>query len=255
MPNVPKQTRFWETTWFCILMMFCCCFPLGIFLMWKYKKFNKPVRIAISAFFGMMMLISISSMSSSDDETAEATRSVAVETEMESTEGETAPEITEEETTTETTKEETTAETTVEETTTEAETTAPETEALAVESETEFKQSCQVIPYKTMQRTPEEYIGARIVLTVKISQVIPGGLFDNGQYYRVNTDNSGYDLYLDDEYIMYDMRPEGSMKILQDDILNVYAEFAGITEVTRAFTSTTEEVPAINVYYADLIGE
>lgn len=96
MPNVPKQTRFWETTWFCILMMFCCCFPLGIFLMWKYKKFNKPVRIAISAFFGMMMLISIFSMSSDDDdETAEAARSVAVETEMESTEGETAPETTE----------------------------------------------------------------------------------------------------------------------------------------------------------------
>lgn len=45
------KSPFYSQTWFIILMTFCCCFPIGIFLMWKYKKFNKTVRIIITAFF------------------------------------------------------------------------------------------------------------------------------------------------------------------------------------------------------------
>lgn len=52
---VPKAP-FYSQTWFVILMMFCCCFPVGLFLMWKYDKFNKPVRIIITVFFAICFI-------------------------------------------------------------------------------------------------------------------------------------------------------------------------------------------------------
>ncbi|MGM9973791.1 MAG: MBL fold metallo-hydrolase [Clostridiaceae bacterium] len=33
--------------------------PLGIFLMWKNKRFNKPVRVILSAFFSMVFLVAV----------------------------------------------------------------------------------------------------------------------------------------------------------------------------------------------------
>lgn len=146
------------------------------------------------------------------------------------------------------TPEETTIEvTTVEETTTIEETTA-------AESEEEFKASCEEIGYKKLLRTSEDYIGKRIVITAEVKQVMSGGWFDDGKYYRVQTDNDGYEYYMDDEYFMYDNRTD-DMKILTDDVLKIYAEFIGLEEVRRALTGAKEEVPAIKAYYVELISE
>lgn len=123
-----------------------------------------------------------------------------------------------------------------------------------VESKEEFIASCQEIPYKTLARNPDDYIGQRIVLEVSIEQIIQGGLFDDGQYYRVYT-NDDYDMWMGDEYFMYDFRVDDDTKILDDDIWRVYAEFAGTETVTRSLTNTQEEVPAIKVFYAELIDE
>lgn len=57
--NIAIKPPFYSQTWFIVLMMFCCCFPIGLFLMWKYKKFNKPIRIIISALFTIMVIYSI----------------------------------------------------------------------------------------------------------------------------------------------------------------------------------------------------
>lgn len=117
-----------------------------------------------------------------------------------------------------------------------------------------FVNSCEEVPYKTLARNPEAYVGTKLVLTVKVQQVMQGGLFDDSQYYRVNTDDE-YGMWFGDEYFMYDFRADDNMKILQDDILKVYAEFAGVEEVTRALTGTTEEVPAIKAIYVELVDE
>ena len=82
-----------------------------------------------------------------------------------------------------------------------------------------------------------------------------GGLFDDSQYYRVLTDNDGYEIYADDEYFMYDSRIGDDMKILKDDVLKIYAVFTGMEEVKRALTGTKEEVPAIKAYFVELISE
>lgn len=119
----------------------------------------------------------------------------------------------------------------------------------------EFAASCQQIPYKNLLRNPDDYIGQRIKITAKIQQVMQGGWLDDNQYYRVQTDNDGYEWYFDDEYFMYDYRIDDDTKLLQDDVLIIYAEFAGLETVTRALTSTKEEVPAIKAYYVEIIAE
>lgn len=118
----------------------------------------------------------------------------------------------------------------------------------------EFIASCQEIPYKTLARNPEDYIGAHIVLTVKVSQIMQGGAFDNNQYYHVYA-NDEYGFWSGDEYFMYDKRSDDNTRILTDDILTVYAEFSGLETVERAFTKTTEEIPSITAMYIDIQDE
>lgn len=130
-----------------------------------------------------------------------------------------------------------------------------ETETVLTETKEEFIATCQNISYKDLLRTPDEYTGQRIVITAKIQQVLQGGWLDDNQYYRVQTDNDGYDWYFDDEYFMYDYRIDDTTKLLQDDILKIYAEFAGLETVERALTGVKEEVPAIKAYYIEIIGE
>lgn len=50
------KSQFYQSTWFIILMTFFCCFPIGLFFMWKYKKFNKPARIIITALFAIIII-------------------------------------------------------------------------------------------------------------------------------------------------------------------------------------------------------
>lgn len=134
------------------------------------------------------------------------------------------------------------------------ETDIDENEDIPQISKEDFIASCQEIPYKTLARNPEDYIGQPIVLTVKITQILQGGWLDDGQYYRVYT-NDEYDIWMGDEYFMYDTRIDDGMKILQDDIIKVYAEFAGVETVTRALTNTNEEVPAFKAMYIELVSE
>lgn len=73
--EVVQKNPFYSKTWFIVLMMFFCCFPVGLILMWKYKKFNKPVRIVITAFFALCFItgIATSQKQSSTDSDAKAT--------------------------------------------------------------------------------------------------------------------------------------------------------------------------------------
>lgn len=121
-------------------------------------------------------------------------------------------------------------------------------------SREEYIASCAEIPYKTLARNPEDHIGDHIVLTVKIQQIVQGGLFDNSEYYRVYT-NDEFGSWFGNEYFMYDERVDDDMKLLQDDIIKIYGEFSGTESVTRALTGTVEDVPSIKALYIELIEE
>lgn len=119
-------------------------------------------------------------------------------------------------------------------------------------SEEDYKTECQTVDYKELCRYPEKYEGTKIVVKVKVSQIIDANFSGSEKAWRTYTDNSGYGFYADDEYYMLDKRGGDAVKILEDDIITVYGEFTGLEKITRALTGTTDELPRIEVKYADL---
>lgn len=119
-------------------------------------------------------------------------------------------------------------------------------------SEDDYKAECQTVDNKELCRYPEKYEGTKIVVKVKVSQIIDANFSGSEKAWRTYTDNSGYGFYADDEYYMLDKRGGDAVKILEDDIITVYGEFTGLEKITRALTSTTDELPRIEVKYADL---
>ena len=117
----------------------------------------------------------------------------------------------------------------------------------------QYYQSCQEINYKDLLRTPEKYKNQRIKLKVKISQIMSGGLFDSGKYYRCYSDNEGHDFYFDDEYLIRDDRIVSDPKLLVDDIITIYGEFDSLEKVERALTNTNDELPKIKMKYVEII--
>ena len=122
-------------------------------------------------------------------------------------------------------------------------------------SEDEYKAKCVEVDYKDLCRYPEKYSHKRIKVKAKIQQVMDARLFNSSKTYRVQTDTSGYGWYLDDEYFVTDKRTLGSVKLLEDDVIVIYGEFSGMEKVTRALTWTTDEVPGIQMKYAELVKE
>ena len=122
-------------------------------------------------------------------------------------------------------------------------------------SEDDYKAECQSVDYKELRRYPEKYEGTKIAVKVKVSQIIDANFSGSEKAWRTYTDNSGYGFYADDEYYMLDKRGDDAVKILEDDIITVYGEFTGLEKITRALTSTTDELPRIEVMYADLVEE
>lgn len=192
------------------------------------KKTISIIALVICAFWVLAIAGSDSDTSSDQPATAEV-----IETDVE------APSESIEETTEVFTEEETT--------------TIPEEPTVPTESKEDFIASCQPFDYREYARYAEEHVGDRITVTVKISQILQGGLFDDNQYYRVYT-NDEYDMWLGEELFMNDFRVDDATRLLEEDILVIYGEFGGMTNVERALSGTTEEVPTINAFYIDIMG-
>lgn len=122
-------------------------------------------------------------------------------------------------------------------------------------SEDKYKELCAEVDYKDLCRYPDKYSHQRIKVKVKIQQVMDSSLFSSEKAYRMMTDNDGYGLYLDDEYYVIDERDSGAVKLLEDDIVVIYGKFGGMKKVTRALTWTTDEVPSIEMKYAEIVKE
>lgn len=120
-------------------------------------------------------------------------------------------------------------------------------------SEDEYRAECETVKYKDLCRYPDQYAGKKITITGKVQQIMDANWLSSDKAWRVQTDNDGYGYYLDDEYYAIDKRPSDAIKVLQDDIVVIYGEFTGMTNVTRALTNTTDEIPCIDVAYADIV--
>lgn len=115
----------------------------------------------------------------------------------------------------------------------------------------EYINKCKMYDYKKIKRNESKYYGKKMAVRVKISQVLQ----DSGTtWYRVYQIVDG-DWDISKEYTIIDYRSSQTPKILEDDVISVYGEYAGLNKVTRALGETTDEVPAINMKYMKLRSE
>lgn len=107
--------------------------------------------------------------------------------------------------------------------------------------------------YKDLLRNPDNYVGQKVKVIVKISQIMDQSLFSSAKYYFGRTDNNGHGWYFDDEICFTDGRIDDDMKILEDDIVVIYGEFVGLKEFNRALTGSSTEMPVIEFKYIELV--
>lgn len=107
-----------------------------------------------------------------------------------------------------------------------------------VENSGEYKKSCTAFDYEEYYRYEQKYKGSRVILTMQVAQIMDSGF-------------RGYDVY-DQEYYIEDGRPEDSVRLMADDIIEVYGEYSGMTKMTRGINNVDEELFSITAEYIDL---
>lgn len=206
----------------------------------KKKDKNAKIAIIICASFLIISFLSAISQSSNNNN----------DNRIESTEQEESSITKQEEVTADTVEEtmivesEETVEETIEETLEEPEMT-----------EEEYKALCQEYKYKDVVRTPENYIGEKIHIKLKVSSVKEAGLLNGYQKYYFAWSNDEYDMWFGDEYIIMDKRyNKDELKILEGDIIEVWGEIAN-TEHTTSLIVNSKELFSIDMRYSKLISD
>jgi hypothetical protein len=135
------------------------------------------------------------------------------------------------------------------------ETKTTEESVTPVESEDEYRQSCETVNYKDLARNPDDYKGKRLAVTIEINQVLTEGIFTSGGYAGYEDyDITGDSFYQKEWYIDYTVE-DGASKILEDDVITFYGEFAGTEEMERLLTGEKVYIPELTAKYYDLISE
>lgn len=120
------------------------------------------------------------------------------------------------------------------------------------ETEEEYKASCEEYKYKDVLRNPENYVGKRVKITVKISSVHEKSWLNSTKYYMAYS-QSDYGWY-GDRYGVFDLREEQTLKLLEDDIITVYGEISD-PEYTSSLIVNGSETFCIDMKYIDFISE
>lgn len=102
--------------------------------------------------------------------------------------------------------------------------------------------------YNELIRYTDKYTKTDYALNVKVSQVLE----NNTLIGRDDSDGSGD--YFGNQFVIIDMRALDNTKIIKDDIITIYGKYAGLKEMTRALTDTTEDIPTFNMYLCNIAG-
>lgn len=123
------------------------------------------------------------------------------------------------------------------------------------ETEEDYKNSCQEFNYKDVLRSPDDYVGKRICIEIKISNVFSEDWSTPIKYYfGYSKSDSDSEYYYGDRYAVFDYRYDNSLKLLQDDVIIVWGEISKPQETTSLIVNS-EEVFCIDMKYAELISE
>lgn len=120
------------------------------------------------------------------------------------------------------------------------------------ESAEDYKASCKEYVYKEVLRNPENYVGERVKVVVKISTVKETSWTNDTKYYFARAEEDGR--FFGGRYAIFDKRYDESFKILEDDIIVVYGEISEPKQTTSLIVNGTE-VFCIDMRYMEFLGE
>lgn len=122
--------------------------------------------------------------------------------------------------------------------------------------EKKFRESCEEYNYKDVLRNPDDYVGKKVKIEVKISSVHNESWLNSDKYYFARSREDAEDDYFwGDEYAVIDKREDtDDPKLLEDDVIMVYGTIAE-PEETKSLILNSEEVFCIDMKYVDLLAE
>ena len=114
-------------------------------------------------------------------------------------------------------------------------------------TEDQFKESCESVDYESLARDPESWKGKNIVVTGKVIQVMEDS---GGNTYRVSITEGNYGIWTDPVLVVY--KPtDSSNRILEDDIVTVYATSSGLYTY-KTVMGASQTVPSMLASYIDI---
>ena len=285
LPNyqMPQQKEKWYQKSWVVILFLVFIWPVGLFLMWKYKKnWTKVAKIIITVLIALCVLYSCSTMGDADT-TSETTTTLSEGTTDETTD------ITEEKkklesisasytgsseegTVLDSNNTGITVTATYDDGSTETITdfTIPNPVSLAAEqtstvtieyggktcdlavqcttiSPESYKAQCQNISYDELARNPDSYIGQKVTFRGEIIQVQESG---SDATYRINVTQGDYGIWDDTVLCTFDLS-NSSSRFLENDIVTFYGDYAGLYTYTSVMGADIT-IPSVIIQYMDL---
>lgn len=97
------------------------------------------------------------------------------------------------------------------------------------------------ITYELLARSPTTYTGQLVTLRGQVIQVVQGGL---DYTLRVNVSRGKYDNWRDTIYVDYRAGSAAEPRILNDDVIQLWGEYVGITSY-KAVLGQTIQIPHV----------
>ena len=114
-------------------------------------------------------------------------------------------------------------------------------------SEDEYKAQCQDIAYSELARNPDSYVGQQIKFTGEIIQVMEDS---TGATYRINVTAGDYGIW-DDTVLVGYIYKEGQSRFLEDDIVTFYGVYGGLYTYESTMGASIT-IPSVIAEYIDL---
>lgn len=269
----------WYTKTWVVILLLILFWPIGLFLMWRYKKdWNKVVKIIITVLFIAAALFSCGGSEESEAPTPTDSKTVNEDAKKEeelkivsinaeysgSTEAGTVLDESNNGITVTATYDDGSAQrvsdfaiespaTLVADQSSKITITCGDASceleiACTTISPEKYKSQCQDIPYKELARTPDAYEGQYVKFTGEIIQVQESG---NDATYRINVTKDEYGFWDDTIIASFDLSSSSS-RFLEDDIVTLYGQYEGLYTYTSVLGSSIT-VPNITIEYMDLL--
>lgn len=206
-----------------VILLLIFFFPVGLYIMWKYKKsWSQTVKIVITAFFGILIIISAANSGSSTTTTTTTTTADNSSSKSSSYEQDKSN-------------------SSEEDSVTEKETEEPTVDAATAERQ--YKNKCSEIDYESIARDAKGFEGNYFTFTGEIVQDIGDGS------YSLAVTFDEYGIY--EDRIIFTFDTGDGIRILEGDTVQIWGVSEGIVNAETVMGSNVS-IPCIAAEYVDL---